>query len=339
MNPDDLLRLEAAMQAVLDDHLDGHARELTRAWARVWVDVAAELEASIVGQVALGNVDGALPLDPARARAAMEVVRANLDELAAYTGGLLSDSVPDITALGATGEAAMYRVQGVVSFNRADDEQMKAIVARSTEQITALTLALAPDTEAAIRRRLNRGIALGDNPRLVAEQIVNDARGDMNLSLARALNISRTEMLDALRSAQYVTDQANRSILRGWTWVAHLDARTCPSCIAMHGTEWAVEDEGPLDHHSGRCARVPITHSWASQGLTAPRDTPPPIPDATEWFTSLPEETQRAILGKRGWEAWQKGAWPMGEWSHRVDTPAWRPAYYTTRPPKMEETA
>lgn len=335
MTPDDVLRIEAAMQDVLDDHLDGHARRLTEAWVRLWADVAAELEAAVLGQVGPGNVDGALPLNPRRVEAALSIVRDRLDEAVGEAVDLLTGSVPDVVGVGEAGQFAMYRAQAPDEvFNRASREQIDAMVSRSIEQITSVALPIAPDTHAAIAARLNRGVAVGDNPRLVAEQIINDVSGDVNMSLSRALNISRTEMLDAMRDAQYMTDQANAGVLSHWVWVAHLDSKTCGSCIAQHGTEWPITEPGPLDHHSGRCARVPVTRSWADLGFKNPRDTPLSIPNAEEWFTALPEEEQRGVLGRRGYEAWRDGSFPMSDWSVRKENPDWRAGYFMATPPK-----
>ncbi|MCT1710246.1 phage minor head protein [Dermabacter hominis] len=334
MNPDDVYRLEAAMQAAMDTHLDEHTRALARAWTRVWVDVSAEVEASILGQVAAGNVDDAVPLDPRRTKAALRVIEQNLDDLAAFTTDTLTASLPDVIGLGVEGETAMYTAQGVPSFRRADTEQINAMVARSTEQITAVTWPVLSDTHAAIARRLNRAVALGDNPRLVAQQIVADCERDMNMSLARALNISRTEMLDAMRLGQYVTDLQNMDILEGWVWLAHLDAKTCGSCIAQHGTMHAPEEEGPLDHHSGRCGRLPVTKSWAALSFTGIDDGLPGLEDGETWFNAQDEDTQVGILGRRGFDAWKQGDFPISSWSVRRDNANWRPGYFMAKPPK-----
>lgn len=331
---DETLRVEQAMQAVLDDYLDDHARRITERWRALWADLAAEFEAALYGQVGPGNVDKALPLDPTRVRRAMDIARQELDDAIGYASDLMAESVPDIVDLGITGQGGMYRTQGVVEFNRADSEQITAMVQRSVDQITSVAWPIAVETHDAIAKRLNRGVAVGDNPRLVAEQIMRDVEGDINMSLARAVNISRTEMLDAMRTAQYTTDLLNSKVLRGWVWNAHLDSKTCASCIAMHGREFPVEEPGPLDHHSGRCARVPLTRSWEDLGFKGIPDTNPVLPDAMEWFTSLPEEEQRGVLGRRGYRAWKAGVYPPETWPVLKDNKNWRPAYFVNPPPK-----
>lgn len=325
----DVLVIEQAMQAVLDSHLDAHARALVQSWTRAWEDVRDELDAAVLGQVAAGNTLDAVPINPERLTAA-------LNALTQEAVDIIVESVPDIVSLGVDGETFMIASQlpTGTGFHRADPAQIRAIIERSTQQITSTAWPIGPDADAAVRRRLVRGVVVGDNPRLVADQIMLDVEGAFTGGLTRALNISRTEILDAMRAAQYAADKAAAGVLAGWTWVCHMDSRTCRACLAMHGTEWPVTEPGPIDHHSGRCGRVPRTKSWAELGFTGIEEPENVIPDAGEWFAGLPDDEQRRILGKRGFEAWQAGQYPMTEWATRQPNSNWRDSIVPSKPPK-----
>ena len=120
----------------------------------------------------------------------------------------------------------------------------------------------------------------------------------------------------------------------GWQWVASLGPRTCSSCWAQHGSIHPADEPGPLDHHQGRCARVPLTRSWRDLGFDV--DEPPSvIPDAQATFDAMGRDARRQVLGGKGLAAYEQGRFPMSAWSVRKDTPEWRPAYYAAKPPTL----
>lgn len=333
--PDPLV-VDAAMQTILDTHLDAHTRDLTAAWVQAWRDVRAELDAAVLGQVAAGNVADAVPIDPARLRLALDIVEARLAEVADETGRVITSSTDPVVRLGVDGEATMTRAvtPDGVTVHRADAGQISAIIDRTTTSTLTATDDLAPETLDVVRRRLVRGVTVGDSPRLVADQIMADTEQGFLGGLTRALNISRTEMLDAMRAGQAATDRVNRDVLRGWVWVAHLDSRTCRSCVAMHGTEHDLDEDGPHDHHSGRCARVPLTRPWADLGFPGVPEPDLGLDDPEAWFGGLGEDEQRAMLTSRGYDAWKAGDYPMSAWSERRPNTGWRDSIVPTTPPR-----
>ena len=46
--------------------------------------------------------------------------------------------------------------------------------------------------------------------------------------------------------------------------------------------------------------------------------------DAGEWFDGLTEPEQRSMLGRRGYDAWRAGEFPMSDWSVRKSNDGWR---------------
>ena len=142
------------------------------------------------------------------------------------------------------------------------------------------------------------GVAVGKNPRTIANMITTAFGG----SLTDAMRMVRTSQLWAYREATRATYAANSDIVSGWVWHSALDGRTCPSCIAMHGTEHS-HDEPLNDHHNGRCAMVPIT-------VLNPT---PNIEKGSDWFNKQPESVQRDILGKGRFEAWKGGKFQLSD--------------------------
>lgn len=332
----DVLEIEAAMQTLLDTLLDHHTNTLTAAWAAAWVSVRDELELALIELAENGDVPGWRIEKSRRVQEGMAAAGRALEDLAELTGTTISDDAARVLGLGVDGEIAMIGAQLPAgrSVVRVDDAQIGAMLGRTTAQITALSWPISVETDAAIRAELARGMIVGDSPREAARRMLAATEGRFTGGLARALTISRTEMLDAMRVAQRATDQVNAGVLAGWTWGAHLDSKTCGACIAMHGTEWVLTDPGPEGHQNCRCARLPRTKSWAELGFPGLPEPDIGLVDAGEWFDGLTEPEQVGILGKRGHEQWQAGNFPMTDWATRRETPGWRPSYVPAKPPK-----
>ena len=333
---DRVLAIEAAMQTILDTILDHHTTTLTAAWATSWASVAGELEAALLELAEDGDVPGWRIEKSRRAQQGLAAAGRALEDLAELTGVTISDDAARVLGLGVDGEIAMIGAQlpPGQSVVRVDDAQISAMLGRTTQQITAASWPISAETDLAIRAELARGMIVGDSPREAARRMMQATEGRFTGGLARALTISRTEMLDAMRVAQRATDQVNAGVLAGWTWGAHLDSKTCGACIAMHGTEWVLTDPGPEGHQNCRCARIPRTKSWAELGFPGIPEPDIGLVDAGEWFDGLTEPEQVGILGKRGHEQWQAGNFPMTDWATRRETPGWRPSYVPAKPPK-----
>ena len=325
------------MQTILDTILDHHTTTLTAAWATSWASVAGELEAALLELAEDGDVPWWRIERSRRAQEGLAAAGRALEDLAELTGTTISEDAARAIGLGVDGEIAMIGAQlppghdGVV---RVDDAQISAMLGRTTQQITAVSWPISAETQAAIQAELARGMIVGDSPREAARRMVAATEGRFTGGLSRALTISRTEMLDAMRTAQHATEQVNAQSLAGWTWGAHLDARTCISCISMHGTEWPLTEPGPIDHQNGRCARLPRTKTWAELGFPNIPEPDLGMIDAGEWFAGLTDEEQRSMLGTRGFDAWQAGTFPMDQWSTRRSTDGWRDSFVPAKPPK-----
>ncbi|PYG00170.1 Phage Mu protein F like protein [Georgenia satyanarayanai] len=341
----DTLRIENELNQLLTGVTDTRTRRLVEAWGLAWEQVVGELDAAVT-DLALGaqrgRVTRTMVIRSQRAQAAMEATAQALDRLAEGTGITIGQDVQVVIDYAARAEHDMIasqltgirRAELQATLVRADPVQIAAMVERATQRITAQSRPIGTEAAAAIRRELLRGIAVGENPRAAARRMVRGLEDRFNGGLTRALTISRTEMLDAARTAQQVTDQANADVLTGWTWVAHLDPSTCRSCVANHGTVHALNEPGPLDHQQGRCARVPKTKTWAELGFTGITDPSDSTPDADAWFDSLTVDQQRGILGDKGHAAWLRGDYPREAWTTRRTTDGWRDSMVPSKAPR-----
>ncbi|MCL8026323.1 phage minor head protein [Nocardioides bruguierae] len=329
------LRLVRALNAQLAGVTDAQVRDLVAAWADAWDEIAPDLNAALVEQLVAGErVTRRQMLRSLRLQAALQVIASQLQDLAAKAGVRITADLDDVIDTAGAAQASIidsqlpagYNLVQLDSWARVDPDQIAAMVARSTEQITSLTRPLAADAYQAVRLELIRGVAAGSNPRATAARIVDRAQGRFNGGLTRALNIARTETLDAHRAAAQVSQAAHADVLAGWRWVSALDARTCPSCWAQHGTLHDLDVPGPDDHQQGRCARVPVPRPWSDLGVDV-EEPPSLIPDAGDTFEALPSEQQLAILGPARYRAWMAGDFPMGSWSVRRSNDGWRDSH------------
>lgn len=187
--------------------------------------------------------------------------------------------------------------------------------------IPAATLleGLAPQAAESVGNALAAGLAQGKNPRVIARQ-VRDALGG---NLTRALTIARTETLRAYREASREVYQQNPNV-RAQRWVAALDDRTCPACVALHGTTFPL-GEVMATHPNCRCTTAPATVSWRELGFG---NTPEAvqIESGVSWFRQQDEDTQRRILGPSKYALYRGRQITLPDLVQRRDSPVWGPS-------------
>ncbi len=340
---DETLRLAKQMRVAIDRHVNQAVRDLVKAWALAW-DEIHDAWVAAVADLAAASTDGAWPSQwqlarSERAQAALAAATEQIAGLGQLTGVTVTDAVgriveatPEWQARIITSE--MPRQAGttaelIARFNRADPLSLSAIVQRTTQQITADAWRMTYTTTEQMHRTLIRGIALGDNPRKTAREMLRRSEGAFNGGLTRALTIARTETLDAHRAGSAVAQLANSDVLAGWTWLAQLDTRTCPSCWAQHGTEHDLTEQGPDDHQQGRCARLPRTKTWAELGFTGITEPASILPDAQAVFADLTRADQLAVMGPARLKALDGGV-PFADLTQRRTTPGWRDSWTPT---------
>lgn len=310
MIPWDVLRRQRAAIAKL---IDEASDEVLLMWARTWTDLRAQIEAEVErrGQARMLTYSA-------------DYAGARLVEVAQRSSAVLADAARRLIELSLVDAAALIGAQLPANWplSRPAKPELDAIVQRATMQITSRMWVLSDEATEAMRRRLVQGVAAGRNPRDTARLMVADVQNDFDGGLARAQVIARTETIDAYRAGAKAHHEANSDVLAGWVWLANLSERTCPSCVAMHGTEHDIDEPGPLDHQQGRCSRMPLVKPELVSGAPTPK-----VESGTEWLERQPEGVQRSVLGPRRYEAWKAGDYPASRWAVRRESETWRPSY------------
>jgi SPP1 gp7 family putative phage head morphogenesis protein len=334
------LWLLRALRVDVGEHADDTVRRLTAAWVQAWDMIDAEWRAAIADVVAVYAAGERWPAPWQLARidrlvAAQQQTAAALAALTATTNTTVGAAAVEVVAATAAAEPAIMASQLPAALASAAlktyaarivPSALESIASRARTQIHAGTWPLTEDAVQAMRRALIAGVATGTHPNDTARQMVDQVEGAFNGGLTRAINIARTEILDAYRHTSGAVHAANADVLDGWTWVATLDARTCPSCWAMHGTHHPLDQPGPWDHQQGRCARIPKVKSWAELGIPGVEGEDL-TPDAEKVFAALPPDQQLAIMGPGRLALLTAGRIEWSDLATRRDTQAWRPSY------------
>lgn len=323
-----------ARRAALDAVLNEVDLDLVKAWVDAWDNLAPEFDRAfeqLLLQARDGKINPSTVARNARLAEALQMAGDALQELADRAGQSAAEAAGRAALAAAQSQIEAIRSQlppeYLVGLNRdwlrVDPDALAFIVKRTSEQIHSSLIPLSDEAVASMRSSLVRGISVGENPRRIAADMVRRAERGFNGGLTRATNIARTEILDAHRAAAKAADNRATEVVKGWTWVATLDARTCPSCLGMHGSEFPPEESGPIDHQRGRCDRAPLTKSWKELGFDI-EEPPSILPDAQEWYNGLTPDTQRNIMGPSRYEMLQNGSISFSDLSTRRSTDGWR---------------
>lgn len=334
------LRIVEQMRQQVGNIVDDTTRALTAAWVRAWDQVVFDVVAAIAELLQVG--DGKWPTRrqierTARVVSALDLIGQTLARLADLTRSETLQAVSQAARIGLEGQNGLVASQLPYGSAKALQARYKmqqadaidAIVRRTAEQINARHWPLADQATRRMKAELVRGVVVGDNPRTAAARMVSNLEGEFNGGLTRALNLARTETLDAHREAAQIGQDSHVDVLEGWVWMAELNqsrGRTCPSCWALNGTVYPLSVPGPIDHQQGRCSRTPKTKSWADLGfdIDEPGDL---IPDARAIFDALPEAEQVAIMGRRRLELLRSGDVAWEDLPELRTTPEWRDSF------------
>ena len=165
---------------------------------------------------------------------------------------------------------------------------------------------LAPFTVQRVSDAILDGVSLGQNPAVIALGI-NRALG---VGLTDSLRMTRTVQIYSYRYANHATYMAND--IATWTWFSRLDpARTCMSCVQMHGTVHSAA-ETLNDHHSGLC--IPIPNVANVNLVGAPGE---------DWFNQQNAATQAQMMGPGKYDAWKAGKLDFGNLSTTHNDPVY----------------
>ena len=318
----------------IDNLVDELTRDLAKAWGTAWDEIVDEWEQLVDELVKLG--DGAWPRSAqviryAKTKQALEHAAAQLDALSKNAGVTITRSIPSLIELEGALFQDLTRTQlpdsASPNWGTVNKKSIDAIVRRSTQQIHKLTKPLSPESVAAMKSELIRGVMVGNNPRVAARRMVNRVQGRFNGGKYRAEVIARTEMLDASREGAMLQRMANTEIVATWQWLCTLSNRTCSSCLSMNGREFPIDTPGPRDHQCGRCIGIPVTKTWEELGFGDIDEPASIFPDAKTWFNNQPRSVQLEIMGPKRLQALKSGRLSWDNMAMLKQNEGWRPSY------------
>jgi len=170
----------------------------------------------------------------------------------------------------------------------------------------------------AIRLGVSEGDTVDDLVRRVRGRVIKRATktspgvyegGAIQATTKGAQALVRTAVAHVNNQAREAVYQANEDIIKGYQWVATLDASTCPVCGSYDGQVWAVGESRPSIpiHPNDRCLYIVVLKSFRELGLDIDE-----IPDGTrasmdgqvpeklsyaKWLKSQSKEMQDDVLG------------------------------------------
>lgn len=225
-----------------------------------------------------------------------------IEKLGNYSAFLLvamGTAITSGTTAGATHGAELIGSFGVqtLALNPTALEQVMAFLDKSGPLYQRIQT-LAPFTAEQVARSILDGVGAGQNPRQIAGAIDRA----LGYGLENALRMTRTVQVYSYRYANHASFIANG--IGEWQWFSRLDpARTCMSCVAMHGTIHPAT-ETLNDHHNGLCIPIPVVG-----GAKLVQNT------GEEWFNGQDEGTQAGMMGAGRYQAWRSGGFGFGDLS------------------------
>lgn len=339
---EETLRLHNRRTITVSGIIDDDTRRAVRGWARTWDQLASDfadaLELAATQAGPGGRLSWRTANDVSRLSGALARAAAALDDLATAGRVNIVSDIGDVVdvATELTPQVIASQLPATVGpdvarliSGRMAGDTLDRIVDRTSGRITSLLDPLAADAEAAMRRELVRGIAVGDNPRVAARRMLDRLEGRFNGGLTRALRVARTEMLDAYRQSSAEIATTDADIVSKVVWTAALDTRTCPACVAMHGTEFPTGTAGPEGHPQCRCTFIEQTKTWRELGF-AVEEPPSMFPDRDVWWDSLDDADRLQVMGPGRLAALESGEVGWDSLAQRKANVGWRDAYYVT---------
>ena len=169
---------------------------------------------------------------------------------------------------------------------------------------------------ALIADSIKQGLDSGWSPTRTAREI---RRYATEMPRYAAENITRTTQMHSYREATAEIERRMGQFIERKVRIAALDLRTCPACIALHGTEIPV-GQAVEDHFNGRCDAIYIPPGGEMPDYMQSMSTPGhrnfvPFQNGEDWFAGLSEQQQRQILGPGKFEIYKSGT-PLSEFWH-----------------------
>lgn len=185
-----------------------------------------------------------------------------------------------------------------------------------------------------VAKSVRLGILEGQTTQQIVQRLRADIFGLAKGQRARGMTrqaeaIARTATSHVSNRARMLTYEANTDIIKGYTWTATLDARTCPQCQALDQQAFlpgGARPPGPPAHVSCRCTLAPLVKSWEDLGIPGLKEMPAgtrasmngQVPDRTtynEWLHGRVKagdmEVVKEALGARRAELFAQGKYSV----------------------------
>ncbi len=312
------------------------AVEMVRQYGHVWTRIRAELDALKL-QIEEARAAG-VEVGPSwlfrqeRYHRLLQQAEAEILKFTKVAGGAITlEQERAIEAAQAEADALMREALGPppvpnvsATFTRLSRGAVQDLVGFSSDgsPLGKLLGELPGEAGQGVRKALITGVALGQNPRVIARE----CRKALGGNLARALTISRTEVLRAYREASHRTYEANADILEGWVWRSARGSRTCAACFAKDdGTVHPLE-ERLTDHPNGRCHPICRSRSWSDllgPGFEDIPDTRPPLTTGADAFEKLSDADKQKVLGGAGFQAYKAGKVSLRDFGGTRSSKVW----------------
>lgn len=337
-------------------HVDRTVAQLVQAYAAAWQqtydDLVAAVAAAEVEAWRLGR-PGPAAYRTARLQASLDELTGLMRQLNQQAGVTVTGAVAPVVAIPPQVTASLGRLANA-NFNMPDRLTLAAIIQRTQSKIASDYLVLSREAEEALREALVRGVTQGRGPRDVARDMLHQARvkaaaaaglstddveelrrlgvaddllheltAAFNGGRTRALNLARTELIDASRRATTASYVA-AGMVTGWRWVSALDSRTCPACWGMHNTVHPVtaHQDG---HQQCRCTQVPVLDGEALEDSDM-GDPDELLRKALRSGTRRERDNLRLGFGEARLRHIMDGG-SVRDLVQRRDNPGWRPSY------------
>lgn len=241
---------------------------------RTILALLADLEADLLRQ--LERVAGKQDINAARLRALLAQTR---DTIATSYGDISERHITELRKVAdATAKATARTINTAVRvpiINVAlTPEQLVAISGR-----TLIQGGYAKDwwkrQRADLVARFGRAMRLGYFQGESIDKLVQRVRGTrargftdgvMSVPRKQAEALVRTSVMAVANVARLQTLSKNADLIQGIQWVATMDSRTTPICVALDGLVWRLPESGDAEDYGGY---VPVKHKKQFPGPTA----------------------------------------------------------------------
>jgi hypothetical protein len=297
------------------------SRTLIDSYAKAWAEIRltiGRLAEQIAEQRATGEeVPVSWLFDQERLARIERQVALEVDQIASRAGVQITNDQRAAVEMAREHTVEVLDLGGFppsATFTQLPTQAVESLVgfAGNGSPLTTLLNTLGPDAAHRVRTALIVGVTTGQSVR----EIAASTRAAFGGNMARALLISRTEVMRSYREASHVVRLQHEDLLDGWVRLAALSPTTCSACLALHGTIYPVR-ERLREHPAGRCVALPLPKGERFDGEKGPA-----------WFGRQDQRTREIVLGKAGAAAYDAGAVSLDSFVGTARSAEWGPSVY-----------